>query len=347
MRRYFPRLLGNEETKARVGAAIKRGTAAHAFLLGGPSGSGKSTLAIEMAAALNCMEKGNDSLPLPCGKCNSCKRIYEGNFPDIKILEKQKDRATIGVDAVKDFREDMFLSSTESEHKIYIVKNAECMTVESQNALLKVLEEPPRGVMIILLAEECDRILTTIKSRVQYIAMSRFTEDELVQHLLSRNDEAAILRRAEPEKFDGAIMSADGRLGRAEQLISKTHAEKNREDRLEVLKFISALGTKASFGDIYSAISALPTKRADLLVSLEKIISALRDLVIIKESSEAKTVFFVSREEAQRTGAEIGIKRLLHVYDAIIEAHLLCSRNANIGNITVSLASKIKLGVSR
>ena len=66
----------------------------------GPSGSGKSTLAIELAAAVNCLDKSGKALP--CGECDSCRRVYEGNYPDVKILSKPKDRATLGVEAVKD-----------------------------------------------------------------------------------------------------------------------------------------------------------------------------------------------------------------------------------------------------
>ena len=135
MRRYFPRLYGNKKTKERIGSAIDNKTLPHAFLVIGESGSGKTTLATEIAAALNCERRGDASSALPCGECNCCRRIYDGNFPDLKVLSKQKDRATIGVDAIKDFREDMFLSSTESEYKIYVIDDAECMTTEAQNAL--------------------------------------------------------------------------------------------------------------------------------------------------------------------------------------------------------------------
>jgi DNA polymerase-3 subunit gamma/tau len=90
-------------------------------LIVGPSGSGKSTLAREIAMAINCEKRNEGAYPMPCGFCNTCRRIREGNFTDIKYLEKPKDRATIGVEAVKDFREDMFLSATESERKIYII----------------------------------------------------------------------------------------------------------------------------------------------------------------------------------------------------------------------------------
>ena len=75
MRTYFPKLIGNEETKARVGRAIESGTVPHAFLVGGPSGSGKTTLAIEMAAAINCKCKCDQEKPLPCGRCDNCRRI--------------------------------------------------------------------------------------------------------------------------------------------------------------------------------------------------------------------------------------------------------------------------------
>ena len=347
MRNFFPKLLGNEDTKIRVGTAIDNGTAAHAFLLDGPRGSGKMTLATEIAAAMNCEEKKNKAEPLPCGKCNSCKRIYSGNFPDVKILEKPKDRASIGVEAVKDFREDMFLSSTESDYKIYIIKDAQTMTVESQNALLKVLEEPPRGVLIILLAEECDKILTTIKSRVQYISMSRFDGQALREHLLTRSPDAQRMSREEPEKFAGIIMSADGRLGRAQMLTDKKLSEENEAARKDVLAIISVISSRAFFSDIYSAVSLLPQKRQELLLSLESVISALRDLVVLKEDKDACTVFFINRDEALRFSKDISIKRLLTVYDAVNEAHELCSKNANVTNVLTNLASKIKLGISR
>ena len=122
VREYFPNLLGNEDTKSRIGVAIEGNTLAHAFLISGPTGSGKSTLATEIAAAVNCENSADKSTPLPCTRCASCRRIYEGNFPDLKFLSKKREKATLGVEEVKDFREDMFLSSTEAEKKIYVMR---------------------------------------------------------------------------------------------------------------------------------------------------------------------------------------------------------------------------------
>ncbi len=346
MRSYFPRLLGNEETKVRIGRAIESGRLPHAFLIGGPSGSGKSTLATEMAAAINCLEKNNQSSPLPCGRCSCCRRIYEGNFPDFKILEKKKDKATLGVEPVKDFREDMFLSSTESDTKIYLIDDAECMTPEAQNALLKVLEEPPRSVIILLLATECDRILTTIKSRAQYIAMSRFEDDELAAALLGDSSEARMLKSTSEDKFKSLIMSADGRLGLAKALLGKRLFDESEEERSEVIRFIFAISKKATYSNIYSAISHFPNKRGDLSNTLERLMNALRDLIAVKYDSGVKTVFFASADEAESYSKNISAKRLISVYDVVSDTHELCSRNANISNLLANLSSSIMVAIN-
>ena len=346
MREYFSRLLGNDETKARIGRAIEAGTVPHAFLIGGPSGSGKSTLALEIAASMNCLDVDNSAGTLPCGKCINCKRIYEGNYPDVKILEKKKDKATLGVDLVKDFREDMFLSSTESEHKIYIIDDAECMTPEAQNALLKVLEEPPKSVMIILLAKECDRILTTIKSRAQYIAMTRFGDEDLAEQILSENVDARLIKASDPSRFMGLIMSADGRLGLAKKLINKRLSTDAEEERDEIMTLIRAAGQKASYSEIYSALSNFPAKRPELMLVFERLMSAIRDLIVIKYDEGAKTVFFPSAKDAISLCGDIPQKRLIALYDAINNAHELCSRNANLSNLMASLCSKIRLAAN-
>lgn len=347
MRSYFSRLIGNDDTKDRIGRAIENNAVPHAFLIGGPSGSGKSILATEIAAAMNCEAKDNREISLPCGKCNCCRRIYEGNHPDVKTLAKKKDKATLGVDAIKEFREDMFLSSTESEYKIYVIDDAECMTPEAQNALLKVLEEPPTSVIILLLAKECDRILTTIKSRAQYIPMSRFDDRAIAEWLLSENAEARTLKALDPERFSGLIMSSDGRLGLAKKLVSKKLLDESEEERTEIINLIRAIGQKASYANIYEALSHFPTKRNDLSLALERLMSALRDLIVSKYDSNARTVFFTDVSEAIRICKDIPPKRLVAMYDSVSEAHELCSRNANVTNLTASLASSLKLATNK
>lgn len=346
VRNYFPGLIGNEETKNRIGTAIESGTLPHAFLIGGPSGSGKSTLATQMAAALNC-EGRRGTGTVPCGECSACRRIFEEGYPDVKILRKKKDKATLGVEPVKDFREDMFLSPTESEHKIYIIDDAECMTPEAQNALLKVLEEPPGAVTILLLARECDRILTTIKSRAQYIAMDRFEDSVLADILAKEVMDARVMRASDPERYMSLIMSADGRLGLAKSLIGKKNAKEDEQERADIIKLICAIGRKAAYADIYTALAGFPNKRNELSVTLERLMNALRDLIVTKNTENAKTVFFTGAKDALTQCGDISTVRLVAVYDAVKSAHELCARNANVQNIIATLASNIRLAAGK
>ena len=344
MRKYFPRLLGNDDTAARVGSAIARGRAPHAFLISGPHGSGKLTLATEIAAALNC-ERGNDeSCPLPCGECGTCRRIYGGNYTDLKAIAKPKDRATIGVDHVKDLREDMFLSSTEARYKVYIIRDAETMTAEAQNALLKVLEEPPSRVVILLLASECDKILTTIKSRVQYIAMSRFSESELSELLPHVSEAAARLRMTDPAKLSGIIMSADGVLGRAIRLTDPKLSAENDADRAAVLGILRAMRTGVRYSEVREAMQRLPSKRPELQRAIESVTVGVRDLIAVKYSQSARMLFFSTRDEAAEISDIIGEKRLIAIYDALREAHEYCAKNAGVANVVTNLTAKIYAG---
>jgi DNA polymerase-3 subunit delta' len=312
----------------------------HAFLISGATGSGKRTLALEIAKALNCENREKSDL-LPCGRCNACRRITEGNYTDVKILEKPKDRATLGVDPIKLMREDSFLSATESDYKIYIIDDAETMTPEAQNALLKVLEEPPPSVVIMLLATEADKMLTTVRSRVQYIAMEKFPPEKLRSFILQKSADAKETERSDPERFNAVIMGADGRIGMALTLLNKKQCDALEEEREDVLRLIRAAKSGVGYLAAYTAVAALPQKRNELSEILELATTAIRDLIAIHGAKNAPLTFFVSREECAALSGSIGQKRLFEVYDAITEAIGYCHRNGGVSNITANLATKI------
>ena len=337
MRRFFPRLYGNDGIKSRLGSAILSDRQNHALLITGPDGSGKNTLALEIAAALNCEKKNASISPLPCGVCNNCRRIYENNFADIKRLRREPSKATIGVEELRLFREDMFLSATESEHKIYIIEEADKMTPNAQNALLKVLEEPPSRVMIMLLCEESDKILTTIKSRSQLITMQRFSPENITDYLT----EKGIVHSSDRAKLLSDIMSADGRIGRAIEILE---APADVEaDRAIAMSIVSALRTGAPYSELYTAVAALPQKRTELLIAFDILSAALSDLVKIKYSKNTSLTFFTSISEAEKYADTVSPKKLIAVYDAVKEAAEDTVKNANISALITCLGAKIKL----
>ena len=342
MRSYLDALIGNEALRERLGTSAECGRISHALLIEGERGSGKHTLSRELAAALNCENRENGLLPLPCHRCNTCRRIAEGSFTDVKYLTKAKDKATIGVGEVKLFKEDMYLSATESDYKIYVIENSELMTPQAQNSLLIALEEPPKNVIIILLCEQSDKLLTTIKSRVQHLSMSRFSSEELEERVAKISSEAAAMRRTDPEGYRGLILSADGSIGRALMLLTPRLAEKSREERALTERLVRCMTAKAAYSEIIAGVGGLSQKRAELSSELEMLMLALRDIISFKVHAGVPPLFFTSEGERAELARQLDTRRLFALYDVISKAYDDNQKNANITTLTTNLAASIK-----
>lgn len=344
MRDIFPSLIGNNETKARLYSLVMKNTLPHAFLIVGSEGSGKKTLTRELAALLNCENRDNESKSAPCCECNNCRRIREGLFTDVHYVRRDSKKMSIGVGEIHKMREDMILSATESDYRIYVIEEAEKLTPQAQNAMLTVLEEPPSKVVIILLASEADKILTTVKSRAQAISMQRFSRDELTRYLCERSETARALSRTAPEKLSGLVMAADGRIGRALELLDDGKASGQlSERRAATSEFINALRQNAPYSELYAATKELPTGRAEFQESLEEILLALRDLTLLKYDRNAPLLFYTSADEARRASEKINVKRLFALSVLINDTLKSNAQNANIAAAIANLAAQIKL----
>lgn len=342
MRAGFGSIFGNEAEKQRLISSTEGGTLPHAIMIVGDEGSGKRTLALEIAMALNCEKKGAWESLLPCHACNSCRRIAEGKFTDVKRLKLAQDKATIGVEEVRTFKEDMYLSASEAEYKVYIFEDADKLTPQAQNALLIALEEPFSNVISILLVNSQDRILSTIKSRARQITMERFSPENISEYLLKNSEEARMMKRVEPERYFGVLMSAMGSIGRAKLLLDAERAFENEQKRKTVVSILSSLGTKGRYLDLYRTITELPKSRGELKPIFEDVILAIRDLTAIKHDTDAVTVFFAHRDEAVELSRKFNQKRLLTVYDIMCSMIEDIDKNANVTSLLTSLAAKIK-----
>ena len=339
MAEFFPALFGNESTKERIGNALVGGRIPHAFLIGGAVGSGKFTLALEIASALLCKSGGNT---VPCGGCDICRRIREGSHTDVKLLERKDDKATIGVSEVKDFRQDMFLSPSESDKKIYIIREADRLTPEAQNSLLIVLEEPPKNVFIILLASSLDKILTTVRSRAQYIAMQRFTTEQIDAYLKSNSQDGARLSRIDEKRYRELLTLADGRIGRALMLLSGKEMKSCENEREDAESVIRALYTGVPFSEIYKTLHSLPKQRGELTAVFEDTMNALRDATAEKLSGGAELIFFSTRDAAADAAEGIKQRRIGRIFDLLAWACEQLSKNVGVQPLLTLLAAKIK-----
>ena len=173
----FDALLGNDRLKQNLTRSLSKGHVSHFYLISGPEGSGKHTLAKLLAAAILC--QGEDK---PCGRCTPCRKVMDGNHPDF-ITVDDPEKKTVTVDLIRQARADVYIQPNESEYKIYMFPRAQDMGLPGQNALLKILEEPPKYGVFLLLTDNPDKLLPTVRSRCTELNMQALPEDVLRSHL--------------------------------------------------------------------------------------------------------------------------------------------------------------------
>ena len=175
----FEEILGNEMVKDHFKKAIQNHKISHAYILTGEAGMGRKSIANAFAMTLLCEKGGSE----PCMICHSCKQVMSGNHPDLIYVTHEKP-GSIGVDDVREqINDTIMIRPYSSYYKIYIVDEAEKMTVQAQNALLKTIEEPPSYAVILLLTENANSLLPTICSRCVMLKL-RNIKDQLVKRYL-------------------------------------------------------------------------------------------------------------------------------------------------------------------
>ena len=307
-REIFPALLGNDKLKNTLSSDFASGKSAHAYILDGPAGSGKRTAATLIAQAVLCENRSDPSHPLPCGKCPACRKIAGGISVDVLRISNG-DHATIGVEAIRQIRQTLYVAPNDGDKKIYIIENAHRMTVQAQNALLLSLEEPPPYVMFLLLTEDSSALLETVRSRAPTIKTEMFSSAFVTEYLSSAKD----LTPAQKERIPAAAHLCGGALGSALNLL------KNGESELSLYKtaeeFTSLLLTGKKTDTLVFVNTALPKDREKTRTMLTLVRFALRDLLASKKGGEL--LFFTELPSYAR---RVSIRRLLELSEAVVQA---------------------------
>lgn len=174
----FERIWGNEDLIRGIERARQSGRLAHAYLLVGPPGIGKAPLARAIAAAILC----ESQMPQPCGHCTHCRLLEAGEHPDVH--EIVPDGQTIKIDQIRSVRREAALRPYLSPSQVFIFHGVDTLTDQAANSLLKLLEEPPAGTHLILLASRAGSVLPTILSRCQGLHLQRVPVPRLSRLLL-------------------------------------------------------------------------------------------------------------------------------------------------------------------
>ena len=316
LRTVFPSLLGNDALRRRFYDDIRAGTMFHAYIIEGATGSGRHTLVRQLVAALSCRQKDNEDLPLPCGNCSLCHKILSDNSPDVRYIRREKDKTGLGVDAIRFLSGDIAIAPNDSDQKVYIIENADTMTVQAQNALLLTLEEPPAYAMFFLLCENATLLLETIRSRAPVFRMEPLSLPLMREAL--RTDPDCHLP-ATQEETDGILQAAAGSLGIAKTLLQPKAAKQITALRRGVESFV-ALAVAGDNAGIIGFLGGLGSVRTDVRAQLEAILPAIRDLTVLKKDENAPLCFYTDREQALALSDRTTLERLVRCYDAVNDA---------------------------
>jgi len=203
----FETLLGNEQLKKELTESLRKGNISHCYLISGPEGSGKRTLAKLLAAAVLC--RGPEK---PCGRCPSCRKLSSGVHPDF-ITVTDPEHKNVAVKVIREYRADVFVMPNESERKVYLFPQE--MGVEGQNALLKVLEEPPAYAVFLILTNNPEKMLPTVRSRCRELKLRALSREQLTGRLRKQFPEAS------SEALEAAAERSGGWLGQAQRMLEE------------------------------------------------------------------------------------------------------------------------------
>jgi DNA polymerase III subunit delta' len=303
--------------------SINNGSLAHAYLFTGPPQVGKMSLAVDLARALNC--PGNAP---PCGTCRTCVRIREGKHPDVIVINKNsgrdpKDRkknTEISIDTIRDFlQKGSSLPPYEGNFKTFIIDDADLMSVEAANCLLKTLEEPPQHIVIILLSSEGKALLPTVTSRCQKFELKPVSIAETEARLSQKEG-------LSPEKVKLLSRLSGGCLGWALSAAEDENYLKGRDFRLDEF---SSLITR-NWDERLSYIQQLPSDRSNTEEILRLWLSYCRDVMLIKYNCEGAVSNLDRMNELKAWANMLTVFEIKEFINSLNESLNHLSYNANL-----------------
>ncbi|TKI58040.1 DNA polymerase III subunit delta' [Brevibacillus antibioticus] len=286
---------------------------AHAYLLAGPKGSGKKQMALHLAKSLFCTEREADA----CGACVTCRRIEGGNHPDVLFITP--DGASIKIDQIRSLQKEMAMRAVESSRKVYIIEHVDKMTTQAANSLLKFLEEPPVGVLALLLTEHSHAILPTILSRCQIVQFSPLSAESIAEKL-----------RAEGV-LAGMAQVASHITTNVEEAMTLSQSESFAQLRNLVIQLVQECKQRNSSAllTIHDMLQKSDKSKEELPLFLDLLILWLRDILYLQVGRHAHLINSDQQDVLQGQALVWTKAELLRGIDLVMETKNRIERNAN------------------
>ena len=320
----FDALIGSVALRERLATDVREGKLSHAYIIEGAHGCGKRALATQLCAALACTNRASGRIP--CGTCLACRKVVEGKCPDV-IRIGRGTKASIGVDDVRFLRADVLTPPNDLDSKIYIIEDADTMTVQAQNALLLTLEEPPSYVLFLLLCENASAMLETIRSRAPKLTLCPVPREDVRAHLIQHERAFAQLSGEEQE---AVLVIANGSIGRAKELLDAKERKPYLARRELALSFVSTYFGGRDSTAMLGLLSRFGTKREEVLLVLSDVQHALRDLMLLKRTEGAPLCFYTDVESALSLCDATSMQAFLALFEAVEACRRQLLRNANV-----------------
>ena len=311
----FSDILGQDAVKRHFTAAVASDRVSHAYMLTGEAGMGKGALAETFAAMLLCERN-----PLhPCKVCHACRQAAAGTHPDLIRVTHEKPNS-ISVDEIREqLCQEAVIRPFSGKKRIFIVPEAEKMTPQAQNALLKTIEEPPEYVVILLLTESDEALLETIRSRCVRLKTRPVADELLLRELLSRDgisEEDAAL----------AVSFARGVPGKAFEMASSGEFRERCELYRKTLEELPG----GSISRMFDAAAAVREADPGLTEFISYTRMYFRDLLVLKKDRRSRNLIFSGRSEAlSRAAGEVTLRKAGRVLDCLEKTEDRLRANVN------------------
>ena len=324
----FHEIIGHDDVVNHLQNAIQMGKVSHAYIFNGEVGAGKKMLASAFAMALQCEKHGTD----PCMECDSCKRALSKNHPDIITITHEKPNS-IGIEDIRiQLIDDVSIKPYTGPYKIYILNEAEKLTLQAQNALLKTIEEPPAYAVILLLTTNAEIFLPTILSRCVTLNLKAVPDEKIKKYLMAHY-------QIPDYQADVCVAFAQGNVGKAIQLAASDDFNELKASALQLIKRLHDI-------DLYEmteAVKQISEYKLKINDYFDLMMIWYRDVLYYKATKDVNGLIFKDEVyDIKRQAEQSSYNGIEEILQALSKAQVRLNANVNFDLVIELLLLTIK-----